>query len=101
MAQIFLRTRKQNPAGSMQTCVCTHDDLAKLKDFLSKTDVIKSCSRERMNTKCRFYKLTYLTVFAFLLKDVPMGCENAVLPEPLLENHTINCLRYEESTRQP
>ena len=81
--------------------VCTHDDLAKLKDFLSKTDVIESCSRERMNTKWRFYKLTNLTIFAALLKDVPMGCKNAVLPEPLLRNGTINCLTYEEITRQP
>ena len=81
--------------------VCTHDDLAKLKDFLNKTDVIESCSRERMNTKWRFYKLTKLTVFAALLKDVPMGCKNAVLPEPLLKNQTINCLTYGENTRQP
>ena len=54
-----------------------------------------------MNTKWRFYKLTNLTVFAALLKDVPMGCKNAVLPEPLLRNGTINCLTYEEITRQP
>ena len=54
-----------------------------------------------MNTKWRSYKLTNLTVFAALLKDVPMGCKNAVLPEPLLKNHTINCLTYEENTRQP
>ena len=81
--------------------VCTHDDLAKLKDFLNKTDVIESCSRERTNTKWRFYKLTNLTVFAALLKGVPMGCKNAILPEPLLKNHTINCLTYEENTRQP
>ena len=76
-------------------------NLAKLKDFLNQTDVIESCSRERTNTKWRFYKLTNLTVFAALLKDVPMGCKNAVLPEPLLKNHTINCLTFEESTRQP
>ena len=81
--------------------VCTHDDLAKLKDLVNKTDVIESCSRKRMNTKWRFYKLTNLTVFAALLKDVPMGCKNAVLPEPLLRNGTINCLTYEENTRQP
>ena len=81
--------------------VRTQDDLAKLKDFLNKTDVIESCSRERMNTKWRFYKLTNLTVFAALLKDVPVGCKNAVLLEPLLKNHTINCLTFEESTRQP
>ena len=79
----------------------THNDLAKLKDFLNQTDVIESCSRERMNTRRRFYKLTNLTVFAALLKDVPMGCKNAVLPEPLLKNHTKNCLMFEENTRQP
>ena len=81
--------------------VCTHDDLVKLKDFLNKTDVIESCSRERMNTKWRFDKLTILTVFAALLEDVPMGCKNAVLPEPLLRTGTTNCLTYEENTRQP
>ena len=81
--------------------VGTLDDLAKLKDFLKKTDAIEFCSRERMNTKWRFYKLTNLSVFAALLKDVPMGCINAVLPESLLRNGTINCLTYEENTRQP
>ena len=81
--------------------VFTHDDLAKMKGFLNKPDVIESCSREKMNTKWRFYKLTNLTVFAALLKDVPMGCMNAVLPEPLPKNHTINCPKFEENTREP
>ena len=71
--------------------VCTHDDLAKLKDFVNKTDVIEFCSRERMNTKW-FFKLIYLTLFAALLKDVPIGGKSAVLPEPLSRNRTINCL---------
>ena len=53
--------------------VCTHDDLAKLKNIFNKTDVIESCTQERMKTKWRFYKLTNLTVFAALLEDVPMG----------------------------
>ena len=30
-----------------------------------------------------------------------MGRTDAVLPEPLLKNHTINCLTFEENTRQP
>ena len=70
-----------------------------LNNFLNKTDVVESCSQERMNTKWKFYKLTNLTVFAALLKDVPMGCKNAVLPEPLLKNCTINCLTYEENMK--
>ena len=45
--------------------------------------------------------MTNLTVFAALLKDVPMGCKNAVLTEPLLRNGTIDCLTIEESTKQP
>ena len=81
--------------------VCTHDDLAKLKNFFNQTDVIEPCSRERTNKKWRFYKLTNLTVFAALLKDIPLGCKNAVSPELLLKNQTINCLTYEENTRQP
>ena len=81
--------------------VCTHHDLSMLKDFLNKTNVIESCSRERMNTKWRFCKFTSMTVIAALLKDVPMGCKNAVLLERLLTNHTIKCLTFEENTRQP
>ena len=80
---------------------CTRDDLAKLKDFLNKADVIESCSPERTNTKWRFYRLTNLSVIAALLKDVPMGCKDAVLPEPLLKNCTKNCVTFEENTRQP
>ena len=81
--------------------VCTRDDLAKLKYFLNKSDAIESCSRERLSTKWRLYKLTNLTVFAALLKNVPMGCKDEVLPEPLLKNCTINCLTFERNTRQP
>ena len=81
--------------------MCTRDDLTELKDSLNKTDVLESCSRERMNTKWMFHKLTNSTVFAALPKDVPMGCKDAVLPEPLLKNHTINCLTFEENTREP
>ena len=97
----YFYAHENNTLLDRSKLVCTHGDLSKLKDFLNQTDVIESCSRERTNTKWRFYKLTNLTVFAALLKDVPMGCKNAVLPEPLLRNGTINCLTYEENTRQP
>ena len=97
----YFYAHENNTLLDRSELVCTHDDLAKLKDFLNKTDVIESFSRERTNTKWRFYKLTNLTVFAALLKDVPMGCKNTVLPESLLKNHTTNCLTYEEKTTQP
>ena len=98
--RIFARTRKQFPAGWIQTCVHPWR-LGKVENFLNKTGVIDPCSRERMNTKWRFYKLTNLTVFAALLEDVPMGCKNAVLPKPVLKNHTVSFLTFDENTRKP
>ena len=49
------------------------DDMAKLKEILKKTDVIEPCTKERSNTKRRFFKLANLTMFAALLRDIPMG----------------------------
>ena len=75
--------------------------MAKLTEILKKTDVIESCTKERSNTKWRFFKLTNLTIFAALLRDIPMGCNDAVLPESLLRNPSIYCLTFERNTRQP
>ena len=68
---------------------------------MSNTDVIETCTEEPAKTTWNFYKLTNVTVCAALLKEVPMGCKDAVLPEPLTKNHTLNCLTYAESTRKP
>ena len=90
--------------NGLQDCfklVCTRDDLTKRKKFCINIDVKVSCSRERMNTKWKFCKLKNLIVFAALLRDVPMGCKDAVLPELLLKNHIVIFLTYEEITRQP
>ena len=76
--------------------VCTQDDITNLKEKLLKMDIVDLCTRERANTKGKFYKLTNLTVFAALLKDVPMGCKDSVLPEPLLKNQNVNCLTFEK-----
>ena len=80
--------------------VSNTDDMVKLRENLKKTDVIESCTRERPNTKWRFFKMTNSTIFAALLKDIPMGCIDAVLPGSLSKNHTVNCLT-KNNTKQP
>ena len=60
--------------------VCTKADMTNLKGRMQKLDIVEICTRERANTKWKFYKLTNLAVFASLLKDVPMGCKDTVLP---------------------
>ena len=70
------------------------------KHIFNKTDVIEWFSRENMNAKWKFYNSIKLPLFATLLKDVFMGCKNAVLAKLPLENHTDNCLTFERITRQ-
>ena len=65
--------------------VSNKDDMAKLKEILKKTDVIESCTKERSNTKWRFFRLTNLTIFAAVLRDIPMGCKDTDLLESLLK----------------
>ena len=60
--------------------VSNKDDMTKLKKILKKTDVIESCTKERSNAKWRFFILPNLTIFAALLRDIPMGCKDEVLP---------------------
>ena len=63
-------------------------------------DIVDLCTRERGNTKRKFNKLTNLTIFAALIKDVPMGCKYSVIPEPFLKNQNLNCLTYEQNTKK-
>ena len=72
--------------------------MTNLKDRMQEMDIVILGTRERANTKWKFYKLTNLTVFASLLKDVPMGCKDTLLPEPLLRNGNVNCLTFEKNT---
>ena len=80
--------------------VSNKDDMTKLKEILKKTDVIESCTKERSNTKWTFFKLINLTIFAALLRDIPMVCKDAVLHESLLNNRTVNCLTFEKKYKK-
>ena len=98
---IYFFAHENNTLLDRSKILCTRDNLAKPRDILNKSDVIESCNGEKLSTRWSFYKLTNFTVLATFLKEVPMVCKNAVLPEPLPKNHTINSLTYEEHTRQP
>ena len=91
----YCYAHENNTIMERSKLVCTQADTANLKDRLQKMHIVDICTRETANTKWKFYKLTNLTLFASLLKNVPMGCKDTVLPEPLLKNHNVNCLTFE------
>ena len=96
----YFYAHENNTLLEQSKLVSNKHDMTKLKEILKKTDVIESCTNERPNTQWRFIILTNLTIFAALLRDIPMGCKDAVLPESLLRNPSLNCLTYEENTKK-
>ena len=68
--------------------------------MLSNTNVSEASKEERAKTKWEFHQLTEITFFAALLREVPMGCTDAILPERLARNHTVSCLAYDGKTRE-
>ena len=97
----YFYAHENNTVMERAKLVCTQADMTNLKDRMQKIDIVDLCIRERANTTWKFYKLTNLTIFGSLLKDVPMGCKDTVLAEPLLKNHNVNCLTFERNTLQP
>ena len=97
----YFYAHENNTIMEKSKLVCTPDDIVNLKEKLQKMDVIDLCTRERAITKWKFYKLTNMTVFAALLKDIPMGCKDTVSPEPILRNCNVNCLTFERNSSQP
>ena len=72
--------------------LCFKADLTTIQGKEEKFDIVEQCTQERQNTKRRFNLITNVTIFAALLKSIPMGCPDSVLPEPLLRDTQVNCL---------
>ena len=68
------------------------NDLLNIQNEIEKLDLIESCTQERQNSKWRFTVITNVTGFAALLKNIPMGCTDSPLPEPLLRNSEVHFL---------
>ena len=81
--------------------VATREESKKIERLLTNVDLIESFAGEQANPKWKFYTLTNVMFFPALLIEVPMGCKNAVLPEPFFINHSACCLSSEKSSREP
>ena len=69
--------------------LCTKADLITIQGKVEKFDIAEQCTQERQNTKWRFKLMTNVTIFAASPYSL---LKNSVVPEPLLKNHSANCL---------
>ena len=78
----FFYPHESNTLCDRAHLVSEKDDLAKMQDHISKMDLVEACAHERQSSKWRFLKLTNVTIFAALFKNIPVGCPDNSLPEP-------------------
>ena len=96
----YFYAHENNTVMERSKFVSTPHDINNLKEKLQIMDIIDLCTRERANTKPKFYKRTNLTVFEALIKDIPMGCTDSVLTEPLLKYQNATCLIFEKKFKK-
>ena len=92
---------KKNTLLDRSKLLATIEDLTKIKNLQSNTNVIELCTRERANTQWKFYTLTKFACFAASLTHVPLGCKDTVLKDSQMKNQSAKCLTFEENTRKP
>ena len=73
----------------------------KIQGKKERFDIVEQCIQKRQNTKWKFNLIKIVTIFAALLKNIPMGCPDSVLPEPSLKKHSVNFLSFIGKVNQP
>ena len=97
----FYYAHEKNILLEKSKLVATTEILTKIKNLLSNTDINESCTRERAKIKLKFYKLKSAKIFAAILEEIPMGCKDTVIPDPLLNNLSVKCIAFEKKNRKP
>ena len=68
----YFYAHENNTILEKSKLACTPDDIDNMEEKLQKMDIVDLCTRERANTKWKYYKLTTVTPFAALFKGIPM-----------------------------
>ena len=86
----YFYAHENNTLFEKSHLLCTKADLITIQRKVEKFDIVER--QERQKIKWRFKLITNVRIFAALLKNIPMGCLAADLPEPLLRHTQVNCL---------
>ena len=81
-----------NPVFLAPVTVSNQQDLEFIKDRIDKESFFENAIQQRPNTKWRFFSLTNVTFFVYLLPDIPLGCTEASFPNSLVKNKLIHLL---------
>ena len=80
-----------NPVFLNPVVLSDVSDLNYIKSMLRKDEILPNLSNQRPDTKWKFYCVTNVTFFVFLLSGVPLGCIEQSIPSSLLRNPIVKC----------
>ena len=89
-----------NPLFQLPLTLANEEDLDKLNNKIEQKDLFNHYVSHRPNSKWKFFKLTNFVVSAFHLTDVPLGCQNALLPQALLRHPLVKAF-LSDSDKKP
>ena len=89
-----------NPLFQLPLTLANKEDLDKLKNKIEQKDLFNQCLSHRPNSQWKFFRLTNFMVFVFHLTDVPLGCQNALLPQALIKHPLIKTF-LSDSDKKP
>ena len=96
----YFYANENNTLFEKSHLLCTNVDRITIQGKVEKIDIVEQCTQERQNRKWRFKLISNVTIFAALLKNIPMGCADCVLPEPLLRHTQVYCL-FSNKDKEP
>ena len=88
----YFYAENNNPVFHFPVIFSTSEDLEFVKDRYEDENVFESIIHQRPDTKWRFYCITNVTFFLYLLPRVALGCTDVELPRALIRNKSIKCL---------
>ena len=74
--------------------IANKEDLLELQKSVDELNIVELSARERSSTKWKFLFATNVTFFAALLKSIPVGCKDVLLPPHLVKRADVNCRTY-------
>ena len=71
--------------------------MTEFKQRLDYFNIVEMSTSERSSSKWKLLFTTNVTIFAALLKSVPIGCKDILLPRNLVKRSDVNCLSYKSN----
>ena len=82
---------ENNPVFSNPMVLSDDSDLNYIKSMLRQDEFLRNLINQRPETKRKFYCVTNVTFFVFLLSGVPLGCIEQSIPSTLLRSPVVKC----------